>query len=165
MRLTAFTDYSLRVLIYLAAQPGGRRATIAEIARAFAVSENHLTKVVHLLGKAGLLSNLRGRGGGLVLARPAAAIDLAEVVRAAEGPPKLAECFDEASNECVITRGCRLREILGEAAGAFESVLTRYTIADLVAGRRTQQTIRLIAPGRAAGGVTSRRRGTAPARG
>ena len=62
MRLTAFTDYSLRVLLYLAVQPPERRATIADIAQAFAVSEHHLTKVVHLLGKAGLLANLRGRG-------------------------------------------------------------------------------------------------------
>lgn len=146
MRLTAFTDYSLRVLLYLAVQPPQRRATIAEIAQAFAVSEHHLTKVVHLLGKAGLLANLRGRGGGLALARPAAAINLAEVVRATEGPAILAECFDPESNQCVITRGCRLRDVLDEAGRAFESVLEKYSVADLVQSRRARETIRFLAP-------------------
>src|SRR5512144_49539 len=106
MRLTTFTDYSLRVRIYVAAQPDGR-ANIAGIAQAFNVSENHLTKVVHFLGKAGFLANTRGRGGGLRLARDPSAINVADVVREAEGEAVPAECFDRRSNRCAIKRHCR----------------------------------------------------------
>src|SRR5262245_13503920 len=94
MRLTSFTDYSLRVLIYLAAQPQ-RRATIAEIARAFDISENHLTKVVHFLGKHGWLANVRGKGGGLGLARPPQQVCVGMVIRQTEGGDLPAECFDD----------------------------------------------------------------------
>ncbi len=135
MRLTTFTDYSLRVLIYLAIEPD-RRATIAEIATAFAVSENHLMKVVHFLGKHKLLANVRGRGGGMQLARPAAEINVGEVVRLTEGGAMPAECFDPANNSCVITPACQFRRILGEAVEAFNTVLGRYTLADLVEQRQ-----------------------------
>src|SRR5664279_3102699 len=101
VRLTTFTDYSLRVLIYLAADPG-QRATIAEIAQAFDISENHLMKVVHLLGKSGVLLNIRGKGGGLELGKPPAAINVGKLVRSTEGAPMPAECFDAANNRCII---------------------------------------------------------------
>jgi Rrf2 family nitric oxide-sensitive transcriptional repressor len=133
VKLTAFTDYSLRVLIYLAAQPG-RRATIAEIAGAFGVKENHLTKVVHFLGKAGLLSNVRGKGGGLDLARPPEQILVGQVVRQTEGVDVPAECFSD-HDTCPITRMCRLRGVMHEAIQAFYRVLDRYTLADLVRNR------------------------------
>ena len=134
MRLSAFTDYSLRVLMYLAADPD-RRATIAEIAAAYGISEHHLVKVVHFLGRAGWLANVRGRGGGIELARPPQSINLGAVVRATEGDPMPAECFDRASNDCRITRACRLRGVLGEATEAFHAVLDRHTLADLTANR------------------------------
>jgi len=134
MRLTAFTDYSLRVLIYLAAEPG-RRATIAEIASSFDISEHHLTKVAHFLGKAGLLANVRGKGGGLALARPPERIVVGEVVRLAEGDARPAECFDRAHDVCTLTRVCRLKHVLAEALAAFEGVLDRYTLQDLVHDR------------------------------
>jgi len=131
MRLTTFTDYSLRVLMYLAAAPG-RRATIGEIARAFDISENHLMKVVHALGKAGLLANVRGRGGGLGLARSPHEINVGAVVRSTEGEAMPAECFDGESNTCDIVRVCRLRGVLAEAVEAFYAALERHTLADLV---------------------------------
>jgi len=131
MRLSAFTDYSLRVLMYLAADPD-RRATIAEIAAAYDISEHHLVKVVHFLGREGWLANVRGRGGGVELARMPQSINLGEVVRATEGDPMPAECFDRENNDCRITRACRLRGALAEAAEAFHAVLDRYTLADLV---------------------------------
>jgi len=135
MKLTAFTDYSLRVLIYLATQPG-RRATIAEIAAAFGVKENHLTKVVHCLGKAGLLANVRGKGGGLGLARAPQDIVIGHVVRVTEGAAMPAECFaDSSSGNCCIERMCRLRGALQEAVDAFHHVLDGYTLADLVHNR------------------------------
>src|SRR5216117_3898872 len=117
MRLTTFTDYSLRVLIFLAARPR-RRATIAEIADAFGISGNHLMKVSHVLGKAGVLANVRGKGGGLELAMAPDAISVGQIVRITEGAPHLAECFD-ASSGCRIEQACHLRAILGEAACAF----------------------------------------------
>jgi Rrf2 family nitric oxide-sensitive transcriptional repressor len=134
MRLTGFTDYSLRVLIYLASQPG-RRATIAQIATAFDVKENHLTKVVHFLGKVGVLANVRGKGGGLELAMPPEEIVVGRVVRETEGADIVAECFGDDADHCSIARVCRLRGVLGEALGAFYGVLDRYTLADLVRNR------------------------------
>ncbi len=135
MRLTTFADYSLRVLMYLAADPD-RRATIGEIAKAFDISESHLMKVVHFLGKSGLLANVRGRGGGLELARPPAAINVGAVVRLSDGDPLPAECFDRASNSCGIVPACRLRDVLADAIDAFYAVLDRHTLADLVGNGR-----------------------------
>ncbi len=135
MRLTAFTDYSLRVLIYLAAQPA-ERATIAQIATAFQVSENHLVKVVHFLGKQGWLSNVRGKGGGLELGMPPEAIIVGRVVRATEGGSHVAECFGESDGDCCIAPNCRLRGVLGEAVKGFYAVLDRYTLADLANNRQ-----------------------------
>ena len=134
MKLTAFTDYSLRVLIYLAAQPD-RRCTIAEIAAGFDVSEHHLVKVVHFLGKQGWLRNVRGKGGGLELGAAPEHIVIGQVVRATEGEPLLAECFREEGSDCHIVRDCRLRGVLAEAADAFHAVLDRYTLADLASNR------------------------------
>ncbi|HET8748898.1 MAG TPA: Rrf2 family transcriptional regulator [Ramlibacter sp.] len=134
MRLTTFTDYSLRVLIFLAAQPKDR-ATIAQIANAFQVSENHLVKVVHFLGKQGWLSNVRGKGGGLELGMPPEAMVVGSVVRETEGMNQLAECFGQTDGDCAIAPDCRLRGILGEAIEAFYEVLDRYTLADLVNNR------------------------------
>lgn len=140
MKLTAFTDYSLRVLIYLAAQPG-QRATIAEIATAFGVSEHHLTKVVHFLGKAGWLANVRGKGGGLALGELPEAIGVGAVVRQTEGQAVVAECFGEEGGNCCIAPVCHLRGVLGEAVNAFYGVLDRYTLADLVSNRQQLATI------------------------
>lgn len=134
MRLTTFTDYTLRVLIHVASAPEGR-ATIAQIARAFAISEHHLVKVVHRLGKAGFLENTRGHGGGLRLARPARQIGIGRVVRAAEGPDRPAECFDRAHDACALSGRCRLTCVLAEATRAFHEVLDRHTLEDLVRDR------------------------------
>ena len=146
MKLTAFTDYSLRVLIYLGADPG-RRATISAIAESFAISENHLVKVVHLLGKGGWLATVRGKGGGISLAMPPEAINLGAVVRATEGRSLPAECFSIDGGRCVITGDCRLQRVFGEAVEAFYAVLERHTLADLVRNRRKLRTILTIDPG------------------
>jgi Rrf2 family nitric oxide-sensitive transcriptional repressor len=132
MKLTTFTDYSLRVLIFLAARPQ-QRATIAEVAVAFGISQNHLTKVVHFLGRQGWIETVRGKGGGMVLARPAHAIGIGEVVREAEGAVLAAECFSPESHGCSIAPVCRLRGVLGEAIAAFHAVLDRATLADVAA--------------------------------
>jgi Rrf2 family nitric oxide-sensitive transcriptional repressor len=141
MRLTTFSDYSLRVLIFLAADPQ-RRATIAEIAQSFDISENHLMKVVQFLGRQGSLRNRRGKGGGMELARPPAAIRIGAVVRACESQVP-AECFDADANRCVITPVCRLRHALAEASAAFYDTLDRYTLDDIAANRRALAKILL----------------------
>ncbi len=130
MRLTSFTEYSLRVLIYLANVPEGR-CTIAEIADAFAISRDHVMKVVHLLGQAGVLLNRRGRGGGVQLARSAGKINVGEIVRLTEQHALLAECFDRETNACALAGGCKLQDALARALGAFYSVLDTYSVADL----------------------------------
>ena len=140
MKLTTFTDYSLRVLIFVATAPEGR-TTIAEIAQAYGISENHLVKVVHLLGREGLLLNTRGRGGGLALARPAREVNVGAVVRMAEGGDFPAECFHEDGGTCVIAPVCRLAGVLDDAMKAFYRVLDGYTLADLVENRRRLSAI------------------------
>lgn len=130
MRLTQFTDYSLRVLMVLAARPH-QRVTVAELAAGLDVSRNHLSKVIHFLGRQGWVSTLRGKGGGLSLGQPAARINLGAVVRAAEGPPRPAECFAVSATHCQIAAGCRLKRVLLDATSAFEAVLSEYTLRDL----------------------------------
>ncbi len=134
MHLTRFTDYSLRVLMYAAAR-ADRRVTIGEVAQAFTISRSHLTKVVHFLGREGLLRNLRGRGGGFELARPAEHINVGAVVRAADVHESLVECFDREQSLCAITPICRLRPLLAAALEAFYSVLDQYTLADITRNR------------------------------
>lgn len=149
MRLTAFTDYSLRVLMYLAADPD-RRATVAEICAAYDVKANHLTKVVHHLAKRGWVATVRGKGGGLTLARPAEQICIGEVVRDTEGQALPAECFSAEASRCAIVGQCRLKGVLGEAVEAFHAVLDRYTLADITANRQQLvQLLRFIAPAEA----------------
>ena len=139
MKLSAFTDYSLRLLMYLAADPG-RRSTIAEVA-AFDIPENHLTKVAHGLGRAGWLANTRGKGGGLALALGPEHIVIGEVVRHTERADVPAACFAAEARACPVARGCRLQGVLGEAVDAFYAVLDRSTLADLV--RQPQALIQL----------------------
>lgn len=129
MRLSRHTDYALRVLIHLAAHHG-RLSSIAEIARAYAISENHLMKVVHMLGRAGFIRTVRGRGGGIALAKAPEEIGIGDVVRHGEPDRKLADC-----DACLIAPACGLTTIFGEAMGAFLAVLDRYSLADITRKR------------------------------
>ena len=147
MKLTAFTDYSLRVLMYLAADPD-QRATIAAIAGAFGVSENHLVKVVHFLGKHGWITTVRGKGGGISLARPAAEIRVGRVVRDTEGSALPAECFGPGGGQCAISSCCKLQDVLGDAVKAFYAVLDRHTLADITRNRLALAKVLLIRPER-----------------
>lgn len=131
MRLTSFTDYSLRVLIYLGLRRE-RLATIAEIAAAYGISKNHLMKVVHHLGQQGYIDTLRGKSGGIRLARPPAEINLGELIRATEASTVLVECFAPDASECRIEPVCALRGILERSLKAFYAVLDDYTLADVL---------------------------------
>jgi len=129
MRLTNFSDYSLRTLIYLAVNG---QSTIAEISRLYGISEAHMTKVIHQLGHAGDIETIRGRGGGIRLAKPAAAINVGAVVRRTEDLA-LVTCFEGGA--CLIAPACGLQTALQEALAAFLAVLDRYTIDDFVSSR------------------------------
>jgi len=134
MRLTVYSDYALRVLMYLAVKPD-KLATIAEIARSYEISENHLMKVVHQLGVAGYVETVRGRGGGLRLAKRADAIGLADVVRTTEPDLAIVSCFKPVDAPCAIRPSCVLRRALEKARDAFMAVLEEYTLGDLVQPR------------------------------
>lgn len=132
MQLTSYTDYGLRVLIYLAGQPQ-QLATISELANFFQISRNHLVKVVHQLGVQGFVKTVRGKGGGICLARPAPEINVGEVVRKTEGHFHIAECFNpEKQALCAIMPHCRLAGLLGNALQQFLNVLDGATLADLL---------------------------------
>lgn len=138
MQLTQFTDYSLRLLIYLALSPEG--ATISEVAERFAISRNHLTRIAHDLGRKGWITTTRGRGGGLKLARPASEINIGKVVQSVEPNFHIVECFDRDHDACVITGACALKGALHAATRAFFDELERHTLADVVSN---QQPLRL----------------------
>lgn len=135
MHLTRFTDYSIRVLIYLAAK-GEERATITEIAETFSISRNHLMKIVQELHQKEYLKAIRGKHGGLWLNRAPEHIRLGALVRDTEQEMALVECFRDDS-ACVITPACRLKPILNDALDAFLGVLDQYTLADLLQGQHT----------------------------
>lgn len=130
MRLTLYSDYAMRVMIYLAAQEN-RLGSIGEIARTYDISQNHLMKVVHDLGKAGFIVTIRGRNGGIKLARPPVDINLGEVIRHTEQSFAMADC-----KNCFIMPACGLTSILDEATMAFLRVLESYTLADAVPSKR-----------------------------
>jgi Rrf2 family nitric oxide-sensitive transcriptional repressor len=133
MKLTRFTDYSLRVLIYLGLKNDGR-VTIKEISEAYNISRNHLMKVVSLLTRMGYVDARRGPGGGIALARSAQDIVIADVVRDMEDDLNLVECFCEEGS-CIIKPVCELKSALNQALTAYLQTLERYTLQDLLRPR------------------------------
>lgn len=130
MRLTRYTDYAMRVLLYVGVQDDARLSPISEISRAYGISQNHLMKVVNDLVNAGYLESVRGRFGGIRLARPAAEINVGAVVRHTEEGFDLVDCAS-----CIIAPACGLTGALAEALAAFMKVLDGYSLADLLAKR------------------------------
>lgn len=130
MRLNVQSDYALRLLMHLAVNRD-RLTTIAEIADRYAISKNHLMKVANHLGRDGFIETVRGRSGGLRLARSPAAIVVGDVVRRMEGDFALVECFEAGTGTCLITPSCRLKGVLRSAMEAFLSELDNHTIHDL----------------------------------
>jgi Rrf2 family nitric oxide-sensitive transcriptional repressor len=134
MRLTTFTDYAFRVLLY-AGTAGDRLITIEETAKLYDVSRAHLMKVVNILTRMGYLKGVRGRSGGFTLAKPPKEINLGAVMRATEHDFALVECFASGS-QCLIIGSCRLPIVLNEALTAFVATLDRYTLADIMLTER-----------------------------
>jgi Rrf2 family transcriptional regulator, nitric oxide-sensitive transcriptional repressor len=129
VRLTLYTDYSLRVLLYLASKPDDI-ATITEISDYYNISRNHLVKVVHHLGLLEFITTTRGKNGGIRLARRPEEILLSDVVRKTEPDMDLLECFNPETDNCVISPACRLKAMLYEGRSAFMAVLEKNTLAD-----------------------------------
>jgi Rrf2 family nitric oxide-sensitive transcriptional repressor len=130
MRLTSYTDYALRTLMYLAMHRD-QMVTIQEIADLHGIAKNHLTKVVHHLGHLGIVETTRGRNGGLRLGREPRNINIGEVVRNTETDFLTAECFDRKNTGCAYSSSCALKGILGVATTAFLTVLDGVTLEDL----------------------------------
>lgn len=131
-----YTDFSLRVLIYLGSKEPGTLSTVQEISSAYNISKNHLMKVTFELGKAGFIRTVRGRNGGIELADKPENINIGTVVRKMEDDFHLVECFDREHNRCPIAPVCGLRGVLGQALQAYLSVLDSYTLEDLLANRQ-----------------------------
>jgi len=131
MRLTTFTDYSLRVLIYLGTH-GNQQAAVGEIALAYGISKNHLMKVILFLADEGYVLTARGKGGGVRLKHDPDRIRIGEIVRKSEADSVLVECYSPETSECRIERSCLLRDAFQKAVQAFYAVLDTYTLADLV---------------------------------
>ncbi len=134
MRLTQFTDYSLRVLMYVAVKEDGL-ATISEISEKYAISRNHVMKVVYQLGQLGYLNTVRGKGGGIRLGRPPEDINLGRLVRKTEPDMRIVECFG-ADGRCCLNPACSLKGVLSSALRSFLETLDRYTLADIIRNKR-----------------------------
>jgi Rrf2 family nitric oxide-sensitive transcriptional repressor len=157
MHLTVYTDYALRMLMYLALKDDGL-ATIEEIAQSYGISKNHLMKVAHQLGLAGYIETVRGRRGGLRLAKPAKAIRLGDVVRHTEPDMAIVMCFEPTNADCAVLPYCVLRKALEVARDAFLEALDNYTLSDLVKPRAGLQAVLAIAPVKPAREPPSKRR-------
>src|SRR5512139_1354235 len=133
MQLTKFTDYALRVLIYLAQHPVGL-ATIADIAKDYDIPATHLMKVVHRLAQRGYIVTVRGKGGGMRLAKAPDMINVGDLVRDTEDNIDLVECFSSEKQNCPLLPACALKSVLVEARKSFLATLDFYRLSDIMGG-------------------------------
>lgn len=138
MQLTRYTDYSLRVLLYLGIQEEGHRVTVSDIAERFDIARNHLVKVVHRLGQLGYIETIRGKGGGIVLGHDPGDIRLGAVVRDMEAKLEIIDCNNPP---CPLACNCKLKGVLNQAARAFLDVLDLYTLADMLEQPQQMRTL------------------------
>jgi Rrf2 family nitric oxide-sensitive transcriptional repressor len=132
MHLTAYTDYSLRVLIYLASKKNGELSNIKEIAEKYDISKNHLMKIIYNMGKLGYIETIRGRNGGIRLAKKPSELNIGEIIRHTEENFYIVECFAKHNNKCIMTPVCTLKHMFHEALEQFLHVLDQYTLDDIV---------------------------------
>lgn len=136
MRVTKFSDYALRVLIYLACKPNNDLTTISELAEAYSISVHHVRMVVHKLGQLGYINSVQGKGGGFELAHEPSEILIGDVIRETEKDLYIVECFNPEGS-CPIVKACKLQHILGDALNAFFDTLNQYTLADITDNKRS----------------------------
>ena len=132
MKLTNYTDYSLRVLIFLATKNSNELVNIKDIADTYSISKNHLMKVIYELGKLGYVETIRGRNGGIRLGKAPEQIKIGEVIRKTEDDFNLVECFNKEKNNCILSPNCGLKHVLNKALSAYLSVLDQYTLQDVI---------------------------------
>ena len=144
MKLSLFSDYALRILMFAAIK--GESFRVDEVTAAYGISRNHVAKVIHTLAQLGYLDTRRGRGGGIQLARPAAEIHIGKLVRQTEDQPVIVECFDPATNTCPISGSCLLKGVLAEAVNAFYATLDRHTLQELVSGPQRIRMSKILMP-------------------
>lgn len=131
MQLTSFTDYALRCLMYLAAQPD-KLCTVREVSTHYGISQNHLVKVVHRLAQLGYIQSAKGKGGGIRLACNPANLRLGDLVKQLEPHMNLVECYVNETNTCKVSTSCQLKHYLSEGVTAFLNALNKYTLAHAV---------------------------------
>ncbi len=140
MRMTFHTDYALRMLIYVAMRPEGV-CTVHQIAETYGLSRNHLLKVAQTLARLGHIETIRGRAGGVRLAKPASEINIGALMRATEEDFSLVECMQQQGGACLISPACMLKGMFSEALAAYLAVLDKYTLADAVRNRTALQSL------------------------
>lgn len=139
MQLTQFTDYSIRALIFIAVKK--EICTIPDIVKAYGISQNHLTKIIHNLAKLGLINTTRGRNGGIRLAVDAQTINLKELVLKLEPHFDIVPCFNIKKQNCCIAPSCKLKYVLYKAQQAFFAVLEEITLADVLENQSELQKL------------------------
>ncbi|MCY9338114.1 nitric oxide-sensing transcriptional repressor NsrR [Bacillus haynesii] len=132
MKLTNYTDYSLRVLIFLATKNSNELVNIKDIADSYSISKNHLMKVIYELGKLGYVETIRGRNGGIRLGKAPELINIGEVIRNTEDDFNIVECFNGEKNNCILSSICGLKHVLNKALSAYLDVLDQYTLQDII---------------------------------
>lgn len=132
MHLTSYSDYSLRVLIYLASKKSNELSNIKEIAEIYDISKNHLMKIIYNMGKSGYIETIRGRNGGIRLAKLPSEINIGEIIRITEENFYIVECFEHHNNKCIMTPVCTLKHIFNTALEQFLKVLDQYSLDDIV---------------------------------
>lgn len=142
MQITRYTDYALRLMMYLATHDP-RRVTIGEVAECYDISRNHLMKVAQLLSNEGYVTGVRGKNGGLHLAHPAEQLNIGELVRLTEQHTTLVDCFAGGAG-CLLTPACHLKKVFAEALESFFVALDQYTLADLVTPENRPMLVRLL---------------------
>ena len=152
MRLTQFSDYALRTLLYLGVRDG-QPVPLTEVARSYGISYHHLVKVAGMLAELGLVTSVRGRSGGYRLAVAPGEINIGRLIRSTEPDFHLVECFDRAHDSCPITPACRLQGALAEAKDGFLAVLDRYTLADFAGAPEQRRRLVQLWDRRAASGA------------
>lgn len=140
MQMTMYTDYSLRVLMYLAERPN-KHTTVNDVVQFYEVSHNHMMKVVQNLSVCGYVNTTRGRKGGISLAKKPQNINIGAVIKRTEKTMDIVECFDPQSNDCVIRSTCKLQGILRNAKSSFMAVLNDFTVADLLIDANVTQFV------------------------
>lgn len=139
MKLTLYSDYSLRVLMYVA--QADHRVQIDEIAKFYNISKNHLTKVVNNLANLGYLETIRGRGGGLLMKQDPKTINIGSLIKQTEEHFDIVECFNSETNTCPLINRCGLQNVLHEATLAYLAVLDKYTLDDILNKRISKEQI------------------------